>query len=99
MLLERRTVSRKTPGDGRLEISRATADVIAPRGERLTTECQGRLAAATLVEMACSCAKGAGGQHQHVFLQSDVFRTLEAGADVELRLDEVTGRVSVTPAR
>ena len=99
MLLERRTVSRKTPGDGKLEISRATADAIASRRDRITTEWQGRTGTATLIEMTCSCAKGAGGQHQHLFLQSDLFRTLEAGADVELQLDEATDRVSVTPAR
>ena len=49
--------------------------------------------------MACTCAKGDGGQHQHVFLQSDLFRALEAGTDVELRLDEATDRVSVTPVQ
>ena len=41
MLLERRTVSRKTPGDGKLEISRATADAIASLRKRITTEWQG----------------------------------------------------------
>ena len=99
MLLERRTVSRKTPGDGKLEISRATADAIGSRRDRITTEWAGRTAAATLIEMACSCAKGDGGQHQHVFLQSDLFRALEAGTDVELRLDAATDRVSVTPVQ
>ena len=99
MLLERRTVSRKTPGDGKLEISRATADAVASLRKRITTEWRGETGTATLVEMTCSCAKGAGGQHQHLFLQSDVYRTLEAGADIELRLDEATDCVSVTPAR
>ena len=99
MFLECRTVSRKTPGDGKLEISRATLDAIVSRRDRISTEWQGRAGTATLVEMTCSCAKGAGGQHQHLFLQSDLFRALEPGSDVELRLDEATDRVSVTPAR
>ena len=99
MFLERRTVSRKTPADGKLEISRITADAVTPIGSRLTVEWDGRAAAAALVMMTCTCAKGAGGQHEHVFLQSDLFRTLETGAEVDLTLHQDMHRVAVTPAR
>ena len=98
MLLERRTVSRKTPGDGKLEISSATADAVAPLGDRLVVEWMGRDAPAEVIAMACTCAKGAGSGHEHLFLKSDLFRALEAGRDVDLRLDEGADRVSVTPA-
>jgi len=97
MLLERRTVSRKTPNDGKLEISRATADAVSPLGPRLTVEWRGTDAPAAVVTMACTCAKGAG-QHQHLFLESDLFRTLEAGSEVDLSLEQGTDRLSVTPA-
>ena len=98
MLLERRTVSRKTPNDGKLEISRVTADAVSPIGPRLTVAWQGTHAPAALVTLACTCAKGAG-QHEHLFLESALFRTLEAGSEVDLKLEEGAGRVSVTPAR
>ena len=98
MLLERRTVSRKTPNDGKLEISRATADAVSSFGPRLTVEWRGTDAPAAVIAMACTCAKGAG-QHQHLFIESDLFRTLEAGSEVDLRLEEGTHRLSVTPAR
>jgi hypothetical protein len=98
MLLERRTVSRKTPGDGKLEVSRITEEAVAPLGSALTVEWRGRLAPGSIARMSCSCAKGTG-QHQHVFLESELFRTLEAGSEVDLTLDESVGRLSVTPAR
>jgi hypothetical protein len=98
MLLERRTVSRKTPNDGKLEISRVTADAVSPLGPRLTVAWQGSDAPAAVVTLVCTCPKGAG-QHQHLFLESALFRTLEPGSEVDLKLEEGTDRVSVTPAR
>src|SRR5688572_10031405 len=98
MLLERRTVSRKTPTDGKLEISRVTEDAVRALGSALTVEWQGREAPASVARMSCTCAKGTG-QHQHVFLESDLFRGLDAGSEVDLALDSGTARLSVTPAR
>jgi len=98
MLLERRTVSRKTPTDGKLEISTVTAGAVEPIGSGLSVGWLGSSAPAAVVTMACTCAKGAG-QHQHLFLQSDLFRSLQPGSEVDLTLEEGTGRVSVTPAR
>ena len=97
MLLERRTVSRKTPNDGKLEISRAAADAITSVGAGLTAEWSDRTAPAEIVAMRCTCAKGTG-QHEHVFLQSHVFRALEAGTDVNVHLEQGPPRVTVTPA-
>ena len=98
MLLERRTVSRKTPGDGRLEVSRVTEDAVRALGRAPTVRWRGREAPASIARMSCTCAKG-GGQHEHVFLESDLFRALDAGSEVDLTLDEATARLSVTPAR
>ena len=97
MLLERRTVSRKTPNDGKLEISRAAADAMSALGPGLTAEWSDRTAPAAIVAMTCTCAKGSG-QHEHIFLQSDLFRTLEAGAEVDVHLEHGPPRVAVTPA-
>jgi hypothetical protein len=98
MLLERRTVSRKTPTDGKLEISRVTEDAVRALGSALMVEWQGREAPASVARMSCTCGKGTG-QHQHVFLESDLFRALDAGTEVDLALDEGSARLSVTPAR
>ena len=98
MLLERRTVSRKTPTDGKLEISRAAAEALSSLGEELTAEWSDRTAPAVIVAMTCTCAKGAG-QHEHLFLQSALFRTLEAGTEVDVHLEHAPPRVAVTPAK
>ena len=98
MLLERRTVSRKTPLDGKLEISPRPEVAVTPLGSALTVEWQGREAPASVARMSCTCAKGAG-QHQHVFLESELFRALDAGTQVDLALDEGSARLTVTPAR
>src|SRR5688500_18185674 len=75
MLLERRTVSRKTPRDGKLEISGVTEAAVARLGSTVLVEWQGREAPASVARMSCTCAKGTG-QHQHVFLESELFRAL-----------------------
>lgn len=98
MLLERRTVSRKTPRDGKLEISPGTEAALTPLGSSLTVAWQGREAPASVARMSCTCAKGTG-QHQHVFLESELFRALDAGSEVDLALDEGSARLAVTPAR
>ena len=97
MLLERRTVSRKTPNDGKLEISRGTADAVGPLGSRLRVAWRGQEALASVVMMTCNCAKGAG-QHEHVFLESELLRSLDVGSEVDLTLDPGVSRLSVTPA-
>ena len=105
MLLERRTVSRKTPGDGRLEITAGAAETLRARAPALEVELRGERAAGHVETMACTCAKTAGGPHEHHFLASEVLRSLHAAADVELHLvdasDAVGGRarVAVTPVR
>jgi hypothetical protein len=97
MLLERRTVSRKTPGDGKLEVTHLTADAVAGHDQQLSVELAGTEAPASVVSMSCTCAKGAG-QHDHLFLQSDLLRSLVSGTEVDLHLDGLS-RVRVTPAR
>lgn len=86
-LLERRTVSRKTPGDGRLEISRAAADRLRAGEAGLEVEYAGARAAARLQSMECTCQKGTAA-HEHHFVVSELLRSLRASTEVELLVEE-----------
>jgi hypothetical protein len=86
VLLERRTVSRKTPGDGRLEITRRAAARLEELGDRLELDVGGERAAATLGTMACTC-RGAENPHEHYFLESPALKRLTPGAEVDVELD------------
>jgi hypothetical protein len=91
MILEIREVSRKTPRDGRLEISGETArrlGALAPPLPLLVGEASG---AAELEAMECTCGKGAatpgGAPHRHHFVRSPLFMQLTEGESVVLELD------------
>lgn len=88
MLIEHRTVSRKTPLDGRLEISESTVAHLGPLGETFRVRTAHAEGSARLHAMTCACAKsGSAGQHVHHFVESDVLRALEPGERVRLELD------------
>jgi hypothetical protein len=88
MLIEQRTVSRKTPLDGRLEISESTALHLESLGETFWVRTAHGDGEARLHAMTCTCAKSERtGQHVHHFVESDVLRALEPGASVRLELD------------
>ncbi len=97
MFLERRTVSRKTPGDGRLEITKEAAQRIKPLGDSLVIELAGETVTATVDTMACTC-RGVDNPHVHYFLESEHFKSLQPGSAVDLELDAATGSVLVRPA-
>lgn len=92
MLLERRVVSRKTPGDGRLEITRRAAGRLRDLGHVLEVEVSGQHSSATLESMTCTC-RGAAKPHAHYFLQSSTFTRLTPGTEIDLELDEAVGVV------
>ncbi|HVE72124.1 MAG TPA: hypothetical protein VNI54_12210 [Thermoanaerobaculia bacterium] len=92
MLLERRVVSRKTPGDGRLEITKRAAGRLRDLGHVLEVELSGQHTSATLESMTCTC-RGEGKPHAHYFLQSSTFKRLTPGVEVDLELDETVGVV------
>ena len=88
---ERRTVSRKTPLDGRLEISEAAARVARAMPAEFALEVDGAAARARLTSVRCGCAKAwTAGAHEHHFLESDALRALgpEQSVVVELRPEE-----------
>lgn len=86
MLLEVRQVSRKTPLDGKLEITPATAARLVALGPELVVRAAGREDRARLESMSCTCAKGAGAAHVHHFIESPAFVTLTPGSDVRVEL-------------
>jgi hypothetical protein len=92
--VERRTVSRKTAGDGRLEITREAAQQIERLPAPLVVEMAGDSVRAALGTLPCTC-RGAETPHVHHFLQADELRALAPGAVVELVLNE--GRLSLRP--
>jgi hypothetical protein len=99
MLLELCTVSRKTPLDGKLEISPATASRLSVLGEEFTLRSAGREGPARLAELECTCAKASAGRHVHHFVQSELLRALAPGAAVRVELaDPGAGVLHVEPA-
>ena len=86
--LERLTVGRKTPRDGKLEVAPETAERLRALGSAalaVTVRPRGggnaQRANASVTSMDCTCEKGrAAGQHVHHFLSSPLFLGLAAGS-------------------
>ena len=83
--LERRNVSRKTPGDGRLEITKPVAERLRAVGTAFDLDTPTGDGSATLTSMPCTC-RGAENPHEHWFLRSELFRSLVPGSEIELAL-------------
>ncbi len=93
MLIEQRLVSRKTPLDGRLEISAAAAAQLQELGASFPLRTASGEGNARLHAMSCTCAKShTAGQHLHHFVESEVLRALEPGSEVRLELDDARPR-------
>lgn len=97
MLLEIRTVGRKTPLDGKLEIAAATARRLQGAGSALPLEVGARRDVATVVTLTCSkCARAAEGAHEHWFVESAILRDLTVGEAWALELTE-NGTLRLAP--
>lgn len=88
MLLEVREVSPKTARDGRLELTESShrrLRIVPAPLPVLVGDAQGE---GTLIDMACSCAKGGEGSggHRHYFLQCSLFSDLPAGETIVIEL-------------
>ena len=91
MLLEQRVVSRKTPRDGRLEITAESAARLAALGSDFALaqgDAEGR---ARLHSMPCGCAKGATTGHVHHFVESPLLMALVPETTVRVELEESGG--------
>jgi hypothetical protein len=93
--LERRTVSRKTPNDGRLEITKPAAAACKALPATFDVEIAGTRTAARLGTMECTC-RGADNPHVHYFIESAALKQLAPGREVDLDLDAEEKVVRVT---
>ncbi len=96
MLLELRTVGRKTPRDGRLDVGDTTYRRLAIISA-LSARVGEATAPARLERMPCSrCEAHAASAGEHLFLVSEVFKGLVPGETcvVELQDDGVTVEVA-----
>ena len=87
MLIERRLVSRKTPLDGRLEISYDAATRLASLGSQFPIRAVNEVGVARVESMPCTCEKGQTGQHVHHFVESAILRALIPGSEVSVEID------------
>lgn len=98
MQLERRAVGRKTPRDGKLEVTAVTAGHLAHLGHEFTVFALDARAAGRLEELACTCGKGpVEGGHIHHFVVCHLFERLTEGALVDLALDAPQRALRVEP--
>lgn len=88
-------VSRKTALDGRLEIPESLARRLTDSEIQLRISIPGGETDVRVEEMACTCLKGAGGNHLHHFLAADALKALPAGANVNLAVDVDEGMVRI----
>jgi hypothetical protein len=98
MHLERRTVSRKTANDGRLEITKRAAEKFSALTGAFDVELSGARTPASLGTMECTC-RGVDNPHVHYFIHSPALQGLAAGDEVDLDLDVEHGVVRVVPAK
>jgi hypothetical protein len=96
MLIERRSVSHKTPLDGKLEISASAATQLELR-HALIVRVNGEKGEGRIEKMVCTCGKGGGESHPHHFLVSSLFTHLQPGSDVQMSVAEASGEVVVQP--
>jgi hypothetical protein len=86
IMVDKGVVGRKTPGDGKLEVSPAIAQALGGAGASIQVRLTSDQQSGTVEIMECTCAKaGASGKHEHHFVQCDAFRSLPVGAELVLR--------------
>ena len=95
--IEHRTVSRKTPDDGKLEITTSAAGRLETLGARFPLLVDGKQGDGSLATMPCTC-RGHDRAHVHYFVESELLRSLAAGSEVDLFLDEDARRLLVVTA-
>jgi hypothetical protein len=95
--VEQRTVSRKTPGDGKLEITKVAAHALESLGATFVLHVGEHAGHASLGSMPCTC-RGDEKPHVHYFVESALLRALVPGSSVDLVLDEPGNRLLVVPS-
>ena len=93
--VEHAVVGRKTPGDGKLEVSAALAHALGGHHASIDVRMTSNHQSGAVEIMECTCAKaGASGKHEHHFVQCDGFRALPVGTELILRADAATLEVA-----
>jgi hypothetical protein len=95
--VERRTVSRKTPGDGKLEITSVAAHRLESLGTSFSMHVGDRAGQGSLGSMPCTC-RGGETPHVHHFIESELLRALVPGSSVDLVFDASGHQLLVVPA-
>ena len=95
--VEQRTISRKTPGDGKVEITKVAAGRLEALGDEFALRVNDTDGNAKLGEMPCTC-RGKDTPHVHYFVESDLFRALVPGSTVALFVDDAARRLLIVPA-
>jgi hypothetical protein len=98
MFLERGRVSRKTPKDGKLEITDSAAARVCTLPTRFTIVVNGDHGVGSLDTMSCTC-RGADHAHTHHFLRSELLKRLPVDSDVSVDLLEDAATVVIANAR
>ena len=92
--VEQRTVSRKTPSDGKLEITKVAAHALESLGSAFIIQVGQQAGHATLGTMPCTC-RGDEQPHVHYFVESELLRALVPGSAVDLVLDQPGSRLLI----
>ena len=87
-------MSRKTPGDGKLEITKDAARRLEPLGTRFALVVDQQDGEASLGTMPCTC-RGGDKPHVHYFVESDLLRALAAGSAVDVSVDDAGTRLFI----
>jgi len=95
--IEQRTISRKTPADGKIEITKVAASRLESLGRAFTVRVGDADGQARMGEMPCTC-RGKDVPHVHYFVESELFRSLVPGSTIALLIDDAVPRLLVVPA-
>lgn len=95
MVIDRVVVSRKTPMDGRLEVSEPAAEVLRRLPGGFTVVVRGRVDRGRVEAMACTCRRAASAGHTHHFVVAPVLKNLPPELHVLLRLDAAAASLFV----
>ncbi len=96
MLVFTTMVSRKTPIDGRLEITASLAERLLSLNTPLSVSVGGADESVGVEEMPCMCTKASStGQHVHHFLSSEALKSLVPETKVIVEVDVDLGQVRI----
>lgn len=96
--LETSKASRKTPNDGKLEISEETATAIGMDRPGLMVALGGSAGSAQVSSLLCTCGRAGGATsagHVHYFLTCDLLRKLKPDERVSVLMDDASRDVTI----